>query len=63
MYEEIDYERLRSDLMSYYGAAMMYYPVAVVELTKVEHASNYELEKIALQCGFNLNDYGSYKTR
>lgn len=63
MYTEIDYERLRRDLMDYFGAAMMYYPVAVVDLTKVEHASDSELEQIALQCGFNLSDYEEQKMR
>lgn len=63
MYEEIDYERLRSDLMDYFGAAMVFYPMAVIELSDVETASNYKLEQIAIQNGFNLNDYINQKSR
>ena len=53
----MDYERLREDLMSYYGAAMQFYPVAVMDLVEVEHASNEKLEQIAIRAGFNLSDY------
>ena len=60
---EIDYERLREDLMNYFGAAMCIYPVAVVDLTKVERASEDELEQIARENGFNLSDYENYKRR
>lgn len=63
MYEEIDYERLRNDLMNYFGSAMMYYPVAVVELSEVEHASPSKLIQIAIQNGFNLDNYKEQKIK
>ncbi|MBQ2947241.1 MAG: hypothetical protein IJE04_05325 [Bacilli bacterium] len=57
MYKEIEYERLRSDLMDYYGTAMCYNPMAAIELNNVENASNSKLEQIALQNSFDLNNY------
>ena len=60
---EIDYERLRRDLIDYFGTAMTFYPMAVIELTEVENASNSRLEQIAIQNGFNLNDYTNQKSR
>ena len=63
MYEEIDYERLRSDLMNYFGSAMPYFPIAVIDLTDVELASEEKLEQIARQNGFDLNKYIKYKSR
>ena len=49
MEQEIDYEKLREDLMDYFGSAMMYYPVAVVDLSRVENASEEELIFIAIK--------------
>lgn len=63
MYEEIDYERLRSDLIDYFGSAMPYFPVAVIDVTQVELASEAKLEEIAKQNGFDLNNYIKYKSR
>ena len=60
---EIDYEKLRSDLIDYYGPAMMYNPMAVVELSEVENAANDKLVQIALQNGFDLNNYEKQKRR
>lgn len=58
MNEELDYEKLRDDLIDYYGTA--YYngfPMAIIELNEVSNANNDQLVKIALNNGFNLNDY------
>ena len=63
MYKEIEYERLRSDLMNYYGTAMCYNPMAAIELNNVENASNSKLEQIALQNSFDLNNYIEQKRR
>ena len=60
---ELDYERLREDLIDYYGSAMMYNPMAVIELSDVENASDFKLEQIAIQNGFNLSDYEKQKRR
>ena len=57
MYIEIDYEKLRSDLIDYYGSAMTCNPMAVIELSNVQTASNEKLVQIAIKNGFNLYDY------
>lgn len=53
----IDIEKLRKDLVNYFGTAMMYNPMAMMELSKVEKASPEELVEIAIANGFNLYDY------
>lgn len=54
----IDIEKLRSDLIDYFGTAMASgFGMAVMDLSKVERASDEELINIALDCGFDLNDY------
>ena len=63
MYDNLDYERLRRDLMDYFGTAMTYYPVAVIELVTVENASNDKLIEIAIQNGFDLTKYEGQKKR
>ena len=58
----IDYDRLRSDLMDYYGTAMVGgFPMAVIELGQVERASESELLQIAQKLGYNLNKYYKIK--
>ena len=54
----IDIEKLRRDLIDYFGTAMASgFGMAVMDLTRVERASDEELINIALDCGFDLNDY------
>ena len=54
----IDYESLRRDLIDYFGTAMASgFGMAVMDLSRVERASDEELINIALDCGFDLNDY------
>ena len=54
----IDIEKLRRDLIDYFGTAMASgFGMAVMDLTRVERASDQELINIALDCGFDLNDY------
>ena len=53
----IDIDRLRKELIDYYGTASMLYPIAIMDLTKVETCSAEELINIAKNNGFNLNDY------
>ncbi len=56
--EEIDIDKLRQDLIDYYTAAMfMVSPVALVDLTEVENADSEKVKKIALDNGFNLDNY------
>ena len=53
-----DFERLRYDLIDYFGTATFSgFPMAMVDLSDVEYASESELVRIAMQNGFNLNDY------
>lgn len=54
---EIDIEKLRSDLMNYFGTATGFFPVATMDLIKVENASAEELVNIALNNNFDLNNY------
>lgn len=54
----IDTEKLRKDLINYYGTAFTGgFPVAVIELSQVENADDSELIKIAEKNGFDLNKY------
>lgn len=53
----IDIDRLRKELIDYYGTASVLYPIAVMDLTKVETCSAEELINIAKNNEFNLNDY------
>ena len=56
--QEIDFERLREDLVDYFGSAMFNgFPMAVVDVTQVEIASNEQLIQIAQSNGFDLNNY------
>ena len=55
---EIDIEKLREDLIDYYGTAMFNAsPLAVIELTKVENATPEELIQIALKNKIDLSNY------
>lgn len=51
---------LRKDLMDYFGTAMSFMPIAMMELSKVENASESELIKIAKDNGFDLSKYEEY---
>ena len=55
---EIDYDKLREDLIDYYGTASYNgFPMAIIELSNVENASYEELINIAIKNNFNLNNY------
>lgn len=54
----MDYNKLRRDLMDYYGTAMHSgSPMVMMELMDVESATNSELLKLAKEAGFDLDDY------
>jgi hypothetical protein len=53
----IDFDKLREDLIDYFGTAMGSFPIAVMNVTEVEKASDRELIRIAAQNGFDLSDY------
>ena len=54
---EIDIEQLRRDLIDYFGTASQYFPVAIMDISRVENASPEELINIAINNGFDINDY------
>ncbi len=57
---EINVEKLRNDLIDYFGTALFTgNSMAIVDLSKIEQANDYELIEIAIQNGFNLNNYSS----
>ncbi len=53
----IDIERLRSDLIDYFGVAAQFYKVAYLNVSKLEYASSEEVIQIAIENGFNIYDY------
>lgn len=53
----IDIDKLRDDLIDYFGSASTIYPITIIDVTKVESASDEEVVKIALENGFDLRDY------
>lgn len=53
----IDVDALREDLKDYYGTAMQFNPVAMMDLVKVENASDEEIVNIAINNGINIYDY------
>lgn len=54
----MNYNQLRSDLIDYFGTAMSSgFPMAVIELSDVERASDAELIRIARRAGFDLRKY------
>ena len=58
MNENIDFEKLREDLKNLFMAAMFNgFPVAMMDVTRVENASNEELIKIAKENGFDIDRY------
>ena len=56
--EDIDIERLRKDLIDYYGtAAFNVAPQAILEVSKIERASARELIEIAEENRINIMKY------
>ena len=53
----IDYEKLRKDLIDYFGTAIAFNPMAMSDLIIVENATEEELINIALKNNFDLNKY------
>ena len=55
---EIDISRLRRDLEDYYGTAMFSgFPMAVMDVSRVERMSAQELVELAQKNGFDLRKY------
>ena len=57
-YDEIDIERLRSDLTDEFGAAANSgFPVAMVDVFDLDNATDEEVIAKALNMGYDLNQY------
>ena len=54
---EIDIEKLRNDLMDYFGSSLSFYPNATMDLIEVENASDLKLIEIAISNNFDLQNY------
>ena len=55
---QINIEKLRKDLIDYYGTATFGgFPAAIMDLSKIERATYSELIQIAQQNGFDINKY------
>lgn len=54
---ELDIERLRKDLINYYGTATSFNPVAFMDIIKIENATDEELIQIAITNNVELNNY------
>ena len=54
---ELNIERLRNDLINYYGSASTIYPVALSNVIEVDSASDERLIEIALSNRFDLSRY------
>lgn len=58
MEKNINYRELRQDLMDYFGTAVASgNPMAIIELSKVETATDQQLLQIAIKNGFDLTEY------
>ena len=63
MVNNMDYESLREDLKNYFGTAIAFNQMAIIDLMMVESASNDKLVYIAIQNGFDLDNYKNQKYR
>lgn len=53
----VDINRLREDLINYFGTAIFYNPMTIMELEEVKKASESKLIEIAIKNGFDLDNY------
>ena len=54
----IDIEKLRNDMEDYYGTAMFGgFPMAVIELNRIQRASNEDIIQMAIDQGIDLRKY------
>lgn len=53
----VNINRLREDLINYFGTAIFYNPMAIMELEEVKKASESKLIEIAIKNGFDLDNY------
>lgn len=60
---DIDIERLRSDLMDMYGAAVPFIPAMMMEVIDIESSSDEEIIKEAIKNKIDLSKYDINKTK
>lgn len=53
----IDGDKLKKDLMDYYGSATPFYPAAFLDVSRVENATPEELLNIANSNNVDLSSY------
>ena len=56
-YENIDFDKLRNHLSVYFNEGIYENAFGVSDVLNVDKASDLELIKIAIENGFNLEDY------
>jgi hypothetical protein len=54
---DIDLDRLRNDLMDHYGTATGFFPMAFMDVSKVQDASAQELVDMAEDAGIDVTRY------
>ena len=54
---EYDFERLRIDLLRFFGESMMFNQMAMLNIVDVENADNEKLLHLAQSNGFDLEEY------
>lgn len=54
---KIDYERLRTDLLDYYGTAIGSFSIALMDVIEVERVSEEELVEVAQKLKVDLTKY------
>ena len=62
----IDGDKLKNDLMDYYGSATPFYHAAFLDVSRVENATPEELVNIAISNNIDLSEYelnGSVKSK
>ena len=63
-YNDLDLDRLRSDLQDYFTSAyFMVSPLAIMELSQIDDATDIELIKMAQKNGFSLKKYIKFYRR
>ncbi len=53
----MDIEKLRNDLIDYFGTAMLIHNYAIIDIIEVENASEKKLIELANKMNFDLNKY------
>ena len=55
--DDIDFIKLRNDLIDYYGSASLVSPFAMADVVNVDSASNIDLLNLINGTNLDINDY------